>query len=114
MAMTVAGFSGGEAEELRRAMGFKRSTRGWKRSNCGCATGWGETVSAARSRLIVAHHLIRAVWIPRIACRQLRADCLRVVLFKMPSSGGFFRRDAQLLSARLLPSGDIGKRRERP
>ncbi len=26
VAMTVAGFSGGEAEELRRAMGFKRST----------------------------------------------------------------------------------------
>ncbi len=26
MAMTVAGFSGGEAEELRRAMGFKRSS----------------------------------------------------------------------------------------
>ncbi len=26
IAMTVAGFSGGEAEELRRAMGFKRST----------------------------------------------------------------------------------------
>ena len=25
MAMAVAGFSGGEAEELRRAMGFKRS-----------------------------------------------------------------------------------------
>src|SRR6266702_4152280 len=27
MAMTVAGFTGGEAEELRRAMGFKRSVR---------------------------------------------------------------------------------------
>jgi error-prone DNA polymerase len=27
MAMTVAGFSGGEAEELRRAMGFKRSQK---------------------------------------------------------------------------------------
>jgi error-prone DNA polymerase len=27
MAMTVAGFSGGEAEELRRALGFKRSER---------------------------------------------------------------------------------------
>jgi error-prone DNA polymerase len=26
IAMTIAGFSGGEAEELRRAMGFKRST----------------------------------------------------------------------------------------
>src|SRR5258708_31059094 len=27
MAMTVAGFTGGEAEELRRAMGFKRSQK---------------------------------------------------------------------------------------
>src|SRR3972149_2812969 len=27
MAMTVAGFTGGEAEELRRAMGFKRSVQ---------------------------------------------------------------------------------------
>ena len=27
MAMVVAGFSGGEAEELRRAMGFKRSAK---------------------------------------------------------------------------------------
>src|SRR5437879_10702176 len=27
MAMTLAGFTGGEAEELRRAMGFKRSLR---------------------------------------------------------------------------------------
>src|SRR5208282_586873 len=27
MAMAVAGFSGGEAEELRRAMGFKRSQK---------------------------------------------------------------------------------------
>jgi error-prone DNA polymerase len=30
MAMTVAGFTGGEAEELRRAMGFKRSERRMK------------------------------------------------------------------------------------
>jgi error-prone DNA polymerase len=31
IAMTVAGFSGGEAEELRRAMGFKRSTERMRR-----------------------------------------------------------------------------------
>jgi len=31
IAMTAAGFSGGEAEELRRAMGFKRSTERMKR-----------------------------------------------------------------------------------
>src|SRR4030081_3191555 len=30
MAMVVAGFSGGEAEELRRAMGFKRSEKRMK------------------------------------------------------------------------------------
>src|SRR5207302_10906161 len=30
MAMTCAGFSGGEAEELRRAMGFKRSEQRMK------------------------------------------------------------------------------------
>ena len=30
MAMVIAGFSGGEAEELRRAMGFKRSAKRMK------------------------------------------------------------------------------------
>ncbi|PYQ18324.1 MAG: hypothetical protein DMF79_15350 [Acidobacteria bacterium] len=47
MAMTVAGFTGGEAEELRRAMGFKRSLKG-------CASGGSKarppTRSSARSR----------------------------------------------------------------
>jgi error-prone DNA polymerase len=30
MAMIAAGFTGGEAEELRRAMGFKRSKSAWR------------------------------------------------------------------------------------
>ena len=34
MAMIAANFTGGEAEELRRAMGFKRSEkRMWRRSS---------------------------------------------------------------------------------
>ncbi len=38
IAMTVAGFTGGEAEELRRAMGFKRSQQAHgRRSRRGCA-----------------------------------------------------------------------------
>ena len=40
MAMTVAGFTGGEAEELRRAMGFKRSREAHgATSRGGCAQG---------------------------------------------------------------------------
>lgn len=39
MAMTVAGFSGGEAEELRRAFGFKRSERRMKEVETKLRTG---------------------------------------------------------------------------
>ena len=39
IAMTAAGFSGGEAEELRRAMGFKRSTERMGRLETGLRAG---------------------------------------------------------------------------
>src|SRR5438309_6380045 len=39
MAMVVAGFSGGEAEELRRAMGFKRSQARMKEIETKLRTG---------------------------------------------------------------------------
>jgi error-prone DNA polymerase len=39
MAMTVAGFSGGEAEELRRAMGFKRSAERMEKIEARLRTG---------------------------------------------------------------------------
>ena len=42
MAMTVAGFTGGEAEELRRAMGFKRSEKRMKDDRGAAARGDGE------------------------------------------------------------------------
>ena len=43
IAMVAAGFTGGEAEELRRAMGFKRSSRAdGRRSRRGCAQGMTE------------------------------------------------------------------------
>ena len=55
MAMVVAGFSGGEAEELRRAMGFKRSEARMRRSRCACATAWrsnGITGEAAEAIIL--------------------------------------------------------------
>jgi error-prone DNA polymerase len=42
IAMTVAGFSGGEAEELRRAMGFKRSEKRMKAIEARLRAGMGE------------------------------------------------------------------------
>ncbi len=42
MAMAVAGFSGGEAEELRRAMGFKRSVERCRRSRRRLRSGMAE------------------------------------------------------------------------
>jgi error-prone DNA polymerase len=42
IAMTVAGFTGGEAEELRRAMGFKRSEKRMKAIEARLRSGMGE------------------------------------------------------------------------
>ena len=75
MAMVAAGFTGGEAEELRRAMGFKRSEKRMQQIEGAAARGHGAaTASPARrpSRSSV-DHVVRAVRISRIARRQLRA-----------------------------------------
>ena len=51
MAMIAAGFTGGEAEELRRAMGFKRSEKRMARDRSETARGHGRaTASRARCR----------------------------------------------------------------
>ena len=113
--MTVAGFSGGEAEELRRAMGFKRSAARMEKIERRLREGMARNgiTGAAADGNRAQHHFIRALWLSGIARGQLRADRLRVGLSEMPSCGGFFRRDAQLLSARLLSSGNFGQGRQR-
>ena len=70
MAMTVAGFTGGEAEELRRAHGLQALGEAHgARSRGGCARAWrangiaGET--AGRDRAL--DHLLRALRLPRVA-----------------------------------------------
>ncbi len=49
IAMTVAGFTGGEAEELRRAMGFKRSEKRMKAIEARLRAGMGERGITGRS-----------------------------------------------------------------
>ncbi len=67
MAMIAAGFTGGEAEELRRAMGFKRSEKRMAEIEAEAARRHGaqrhHRRSAGRHRPL--HHLVRAVRISR-------------------------------------------------
>ncbi len=55
MAMVAAGFSGSEAEELRRAFGFKRSERRMGRSRPSCARAWRGRGSRARAADEIVH-----------------------------------------------------------
>ena len=104
MAMTIADFTGGEAEELRRAMGFKRSVE-----------RMGEIVRAAPRGHDRARHrprragrdreadrLVRAVRLPREPRRQLRAPGLRVGVHPRAPPRVLPHRDAEPLADGLL------------
>ena len=90
MAMIAAGFTGGEAEELRRAMGFKRSEKRMKeievRLRAGMDAQRHRRRGAGQHRAV--HHFVRAVRISRIARRQLRPDRLCQRVFEVPLPGG--------------------------
>ena len=116
MAMITAGFTGGEAEELRRAFGFKRSERRMKEIEVKLRAG----MKQKRHRRRCAgsnhpiHHFVRALRISRIACGQLRAHRLCERVSEMPLSGGVHRGHAEQPADGFLQSGDAGERRATP
>ena len=79
IAMVAAGFTGGEAEELRRAMGFKRSARADGRHRDAPARRddgarhHGRGAGADRP----VDHVVRALRLPRVARGELRPHRLR-------------------------------------
>ena len=79
MAMIAAGFTGGEAEELRRAMGFKRSEKRMGEIEVKLRAGMARNgiTGEAQDDDRALHHLVRALRLSRVACRQLRAARLR-------------------------------------
>ena len=113
MAMVAAGFTGGEAEELRRAMGFKRSVERMaeieRRLRDGMARNGIDGSGAGPDRQV--DHLVRALRLPRVARRELRAHrlCERVPQGAPP--GGLLHLPAQRLADGLLPSGDADQGR---
>src|ERR1700757_280455 len=88
----------------------------WRRSRRIAAGGWGQTVGktdegggnktsprhgaewnsrsyAGQNRSV--HHVIRALWISRIACGQFCAACVCQRVFEMPLPGGVYGSDAE-------------------
>ena len=97
MAMIAAGFTGGEAEELRRAMGFKRSETRMKEIEVklrrGMAAERNHRRDAGQDRAV--DHFVRAVRISGIARGEFCADRVCQRVFEMPLSGGVHGGDAE-------------------
>ena len=97
MAMICADFTGGEAEELRRAMGFKRSEQRMKDIESKLRRGMTRKgiTGKAQEEIIQSDRVICALWISGIARRQLCFDCLRQRLSQVSLPGGVHRSDAE-------------------
>ena len=108
MAMIAAGFTGGEAEELRRAMGFKRSEKRMAdievKLRAGMDAQRHHRRSAGRHRAL--HHFLRALRLSGIARRQFRAVGLRQRLFEVPLPGRLHLRHAEQPADGVLLAGD--------
>ena len=113
MAMVAAGFTGGEAEELRRALGFRRSEERMKRVEEKLRAGDGASGHCAGGDGGDPHvdHVVRALRFSRIARRQLRAHRLCQRVSEGALSGGVLFRDAEQSADGVLSSGDAGEGR---
>ena len=97
MAMIAANFTGGEAEELRRAMGFKRSEARMKEIETRLRSGMAANgiVGETQDQIVQSITCVRAVRIPGIARGELCADRLRKRLSEVPLSGGVHGGDSK-------------------
>ena len=112
IAMVVANFTGGEAEELRRAMGFKRSEARMRAIEVRLRDGHGQQRHHRRRRRRdrPGHLVVRALRLSRIARRQLRADRLRQRLSEGATiPARVLRRAPQQPADGVLPPGDAGQ-----
>ena len=107
MAMVAAGFTGGQAEELRRAMGFKRSEKRMKQIEVQLRDGMAEKRDHGRDRRAHRHvdHVVCAVWLSGVTRRQLCAARLRQRLPQGALPGGVLHGAPQQSADGLLSSG---------
>ncbi len=100
IAMVAAGFSGGQADELRRAMGFKRSQQRMNDIEIDLRAGMNAhgIVGRGAGRDRAGDQVVRALRLPRVARGVVRAARLRVGVSEGAPSGGVRLRAAQQLT----------------
>ena len=110
------GFTGGQAEELRRAMGFKRSEKRMKQIEVQLREGMAQQRHHRRDRGAHHHvdHVVRAVRLSRVARGELRAArvCERVSQGALP--GGVLHGAPQQPADGVLSPGDARQGRAAP
>ncbi len=116
MAMVAAGFTGGEAEELRRAMGFKRSVERMRdievRLREGLATN-GIT-GAAAEQIVLSISSFALYGFPESHAASFALLAYASSYLKCHLPGGVSDGAAQLPADGLLFSGRPGERRATP
>ena len=115
LAVVAAGFTPGEADQLRRAMGAWRRPGmidQFRRKLIDGMRGRGLQRGICRSG-VRADPRLRRIWLSRIARRQLRPAGLCLGLAEMPLSGRLRRGPAQQPADGLLCPGPTGPQRPR-
>ena len=104
---------GGEAEELRRAMGFKRSVKRMQQIETRLRDGMAPQRHHRRGGRSdrAVDHVVRAVRLSRIARRELRADRLRERVSEGALPGGVLHGAPQQPADGVLSPGDAGQGR---
>ena len=113
IAMVVAGFSGDEAEDLRRALSFHRSEERdgeGKREIARCDDAEKYRAGGDRKNH-ASDHLVRALWIPGIARDQFCDSGLRQRVSEGASRAGVLRESAEQSADGFLQLGHAGEGR---
>ena len=113
MAMIVAGFSGGEAEELRRAMGFKRSEERMKEIEVKLRRGMERNgiTGEAQDEIVQSITSFALYGFPESHAASFALLAYASAYLKCHYLAAFHRRDAEQSAHGLLPARDAGQGR---
>ena len=113
MAIDVAGFTPAESDELRQAMGSKRSATRMERLRERLYAGMAERgiTGDVADEIFTKMKAFANYGFPEIALGQLRLPRLRLVVDQVPRAGGVLRRADQRPADGVLVAAHAGARR---
>ena len=111
MAMVAAGFSGGEAEELRRAFGFKRSEQRMQQIEGKLRAGMArQGITGETAEAIIKSITSFALYgFPESHAASFALLVYASAYLKAHYPGGVLHGDAEQPADGVLPSGDAGE-----